>query len=327
MFGVRRREFIMLLGGAAAVWPLAARAQASLPIVGFLNSASAEGYASMANAFRQGLNETGYVEGSNVAIEYRWADNQNERLPALAAELVGRRVTVIFANSPSVAAAKEATSTIPITFMTGADPVRLGFVASFNRPGGNVTGVTIWSGVLATKRLGLLHELIPRAKSIAVLIDLGFQPSERFHSDVEAGGRALGLSILRLEASNERAIEAAFDRLTEARSDALLVGPGPFLDSRRDLLVGLAAKVAIPAGFETRATAVAGGLISYGASVEEGYRQAGIYTGLILKGAKPSDLPVQAPTKFDLVINLKTAKALGLEVPPTLLARADEVIE
>jgi putative tryptophan/tyrosine transport system substrate-binding protein len=324
---MKRREFITLLGGAAAAWPLAASAQANLPLVGFLNSASADGYASMANAFKQGLSETGYVEGSNVAIEYRWADNQNNRLPALAADLVSRRVTVIFANSPSVAAAKAATDTIPIAFMTGDDPVRLGFVASFNRPGGNITGVTIWSGALAAKRLGLLHELIPSAKSIAVLIDLGFQPSERFHSDVEAGAHALGLSIQRLEASSERAIEAAFNRLTEARSEALLVGPGPFLDSRRDLLVGLAAKLAIPAGFETRATAVAGGLISYGASVEDGYRQGGTYTGRILKGAKPADLPVLQPTKFDLVINLKTAKTLGLEIPPTLLARADEVIE
>jgi putative tryptophan/tyrosine transport system substrate-binding protein len=324
---MKRREFITLLGGAAAAWPLAASAQASLPLVGFLNSASADGYASMANAFKQGLSETGYVEGSNVAIEYRWADNQNNRLPALAADLVSRRVTVIFANSPSVAAAKAATDTIPIAFMTGDDPVRLGFVASFNRPGGNITGVTIWSGALAAKRLGLLHELIPSAKSIAVLIDLGFQPSERFHSDVEAGAHALGLSIQRLEASSERAIEAAFNRLTEARSEALLVGPGPFLDSRRDLLVGLAAKLAIPAGFETRATAVAGGLISYGASVEDGYRQGGTYTGRILKGAKPADLPVLQPTKFDLVINLKTAKALGLEILASFLARADEVIE
>ncbi len=327
MFDMRRREFITLIGGGAA-WPLAANAQqTTLPVVGFLNSASADGYASMASAFRQGLKETGYVEGNNVAIEYRWADNQNNRLPALAADLVSRHVTVIFANSPSVTAAKAATDTIPITFMTGDDPVRLGFVASFNRPGGNATGVTILSGALAAKRLGLLHELIPHAKTIAVLINLDFQPSERFQADVEAGARVLGLSIQRLEASNEREIEAAFNRLTEARVDALLVGPGPFLDSRRDLLVALAAKIAIPAGYETRATAVAGGLISYGASVADGYRQAGIYTGRILKGAKPSELPILQPTAFELAINLKTAKALGLEVPPTLLARADEVIE
>jgi putative ABC transport system substrate-binding protein len=281
----------------------------------------------MAEAFKQGLKETGYVEGSNVAIEYRWADNQNNRLSSLAADLVSRRVTVLFANSPSVGAAMAATKTIPITFMTGDDPVRLGFVVSFNRPDGNTTGVTIWSGALAAKRLGLLHELVPRATRIAALVDLGFQPSERFYADVEAGADALGLTVQRLEASNERAIEAAFNRLIEARSDALLVGPGPFLDSRRDLLVQLAAKLRVPAGFETRATAVAGGLVSYGASVEDGYRQAGIYTGRILKGEKPADLPVMQPTKFELVINLKTAKALGLEVPPPLLARADEVIE
>jgi putative ABC transport system substrate-binding protein len=301
--------------------------RANWPVIGFLNSASADGYASMANAFKQGLEDTGYVEGSNVAIECRWADNQNNRLPALAADLVGRHVTVIFANSPSVVPAKAATDTIPITFMTGDDPVRLGFVASFNRPGGNVTGVTILSGALAAKRLGLLHELLPRAKTIAVLINLDFQPSEGFHADVEAAAYVLGLSIRRLEASNDREIEIAFDRLTKARVDALLVGPGPFLDSQRDLLVSLAAKMAIPAAYETRATAVAGGLMSYGASVAEGYRQAGIYTGRILKGAKPSELPILQPTMFELAINLRIAKTLGLEVPLPLLGLADEVIE
>jgi putative ABC transport system substrate-binding protein len=325
---MKRRDFISLLGGTAATWPLGARAQqASLPVIGFLNSASADGYAVMANAFKQGLKETNYIEGQNVAIEYRWADNKNNRLPALAADLVSHRVTVIFANSPSVPAAKAATDTIPIIFMTGDDPVRLGFVSSFNRPGGNTTGVTILSGALAAKRLGLLHELLPHAKTIAVLIDLGFQPSEGFEADIEAAALVLRLSIQRLEASSDREIEAAFTKLIEARVDAVLVGPGPFLDSRRDLLVGLSAKAAIPAAYETRATAVAGGLISYGASVSDGYRQAGIYTGRILHGAKPSELPILQPTEFELVINLKTAKALGLEVPPTLLARADEVIE
>jgi putative tryptophan/tyrosine transport system substrate-binding protein len=327
MIGMRRREFIALLGGASA-WPLAARAQQpAVPLIGFLNSASADGYASMANAFKRGLRETGYIEGQNVAIEYRWGDNQNNRLPALAADLVSHHATVIFANSPSVPAAKAATDTIPIIFMTGDDPVRLGFVPSFNRPGGNITGVTIISGALAAKRLGLLHELLPHAKTIAVLIDLGFQPSEGFEADIEAGALVLGLSIQRLEASSDREIEAAFTKLIEARVDALLVGPGPFLDSRRDLLVGLAANTATPAAYETRATAVAGGLISYGASVSDGYRQAGVYTGRILKGAKPSELPILQPTAFELVINLKTAKALGIEVPATLLARADEVIE
>jgi putative tryptophan/tyrosine transport system substrate-binding protein len=325
---VKRREFITLLGGAAVAWPLVARTQqATMPVVGFLNSASANGYASMANAFKQGLKETGYIEGHNVAIEYRWADNQNNRLPALAADLVSQHVIVIFANSPSVTAARAATDTIPIIFMTGDDPVRLGFVPSFNRPGGNITGVTILSGALAAKRLGLLRELLPRAKTIAVLIDLGFQPSEGFEADVEASALILGLSIQRLEASSDREIEAAFTKLIEAQVDALLVGPGPFLDSRRDLLIGLAAKAAIPAAYETRTTAVAGGLISYGASVGDGYRQAGIYTGRVLKGAKPSELPILQPTAFELVINLRTAKPLGIEISPMLLARADEVIE
>jgi len=325
---MRRREFLGLVGGAAISWPPTGQAQqTTLPVVGFLNSASADGYASMATAFRLGLKETGYVEGKNVAIEYRWADNQNDRLPALAADLVSRRVTVIFANGPSIAAAKAATNTIPITFMSGDDPVRLGFVASFNRPGGNTTGVTILSGALAGKRLGILHELIPHGKTIAALINPDFLPSESFQADVEAGARVLGLSIQRLQASNEREIEAAFNSLAKARVDALLVGPGPFLDSRRDLLVALAAKIAIPAAYETRATTAAGGLTSYGASVGDGYRQAGIYTGRILKGEKPADLPVLQPTKFELVINLKTAKALGLTVPDTLLVAADEVIE
>ena len=324
---MKRREFISLLGGAAA-WPLVARAQQpGVPVVGFLNSASADGYAVMADAFKEGLKETGYVEGRNVAIEYRWADNRNDRLPSLAADLVSRRVTVIFANSPSVAAAKAATSSIPITFMTGDDPVRLGFVASLNRPGGNATGVTILSGALAAKRLGLLHQLLPHAKTVATLINLDFQPSERFQADVESAARVLGLSIQRLEAINEREIEEAFNRLAQARPDALLVGPGPFLDSRRDLLVARAAKLAMPAAYETRATAVAGGLTSYGASVADGYRQAGIYTGRVLKGEKPAELPVLQPTKFEFVINLKTARMLGLDISPTLLVLADEVIE
>jgi putative tryptophan/tyrosine transport system substrate-binding protein len=306
---------------------VAVRAQQSMPVIGFLNSASADGYASMAAAFRQGLKETGYVEGNNVAIEYRWAENQYDRLPALAADLVSRRVTVIFANNPSVSAAKAATSTIPIIFMSGDDPVRLGFVVSFNKPGGNASGVTILSGALAAKRLQLLHELIPNAKTIAVLVNSDFGPSGRFQADVEAAARVLGISIRPLQANNEREIEDAFSSLTQARADALLVGPGPFLDSRRDLLVALAARIAIPAAYETRATAVAGGLISYGASVGDGYRQAGIYTGRVLKGENPADLPVVQPTKFELVVNLKTAKVLGLDIPPQLLARADEVIE
>jgi putative tryptophan/tyrosine transport system substrate-binding protein len=325
---VRRRQFLCLVGAASISWPLTSRAQqTTLPVVGFLNSASANGYASMAAAFRRGLMETGYVEGNNVAIEYRWADDQYDRLPALATDLVSRRANVIFANSPSIAAAKAATKTIPIVMMSGDDPVRQGFVASFNRPGGNITGVSILSAELAAKRLDLLRELVPHAKSIAILINSDFGSSGNFRSDIEAAARALGLAIEFLQANNEREIDHAFNNLAQTRADALLVGPGPFLDSRRDLLVALAAKIAIPAGYETRATAVAGGLISYGADVADGYRRAGRYVGRILKGEKPAELPVDQATKFEFVINLKTAKALGLDVPPMLLARADEVIE
>jgi putative ABC transport system substrate-binding protein len=325
---LKRRDFITLLGGAAAAWPLTGHTQQmSLPVVGFLNSASADGYASMAAAFRQGLKETGYGEGNNVAIEYRWAENQYDRLPALAADLVSRRVTVIFANSPSIAAAKAATSTIPITFITGDDPVRHGFVASFNRPGGNLTGVSILSGELAAKRLGLLHELVPQARMIAVLINSDWPVSARFQADVQAAARIVGLPLQLLDANNDREIDGAFDSMGQARVDALLVGPGPFLDSRRDKLIALAAKIAIPAAYETRATAVAGGLMSYGTSVQDGYRQAGIYTGRILKGEKPAELPVLQLTKFELVLNLKTAKALGVKISDDLLSLADEVIE
>jgi putative ABC transport system substrate-binding protein len=325
---MRRRQFLGLVGGASIAWPLTGHAQkTTLPVVGFLNSASADGYASMAAAFRQGLKETGYVEGNNVAIEYRWADDRYDRLPALASDLVNRRVKVIFANSPSIAAAKAATRTIPIVIMSGDDPVRLGFVASFNRPGGNITGVTILSQELAAKRLDLLRELVPHAKTIAVLINSDFGPSGRFRSDVEAAAGVLRLSIEFLQANNEPEIDHAFNSLAQTRPDALLVGPGPFLDSRRNLLVALAAKIAIPAAYETRATAVAGGLMSYGADVADGYRRAGLYVGRILKGEKPAELPVDQATKFEFIINLKTAKALGLDVPPALSARADEVIE
>jgi putative tryptophan/tyrosine transport system substrate-binding protein len=320
-----RREFLVLLGGAVMLWPRTGHAQPTPPVVGFLNSASSDGYAAMADAFRQGLNETGYVDGRNVAIEYRWAENRYERLPGLAADLVSRRVTAIFANGPSAAAAKAATGTIPIVFLHGDDPVRLGLVASFNRPGGNITGVTIISGELAAKRLELLRELVPRARTIAVLIEPAWPTSARFKADVEAAARIIGLPVRFLQANNEREIESAFKSLS--RAGALLVGPGAFLDSHRDLLVARAAEMAIPAAYETRATAVAGGLISYGANVADGYRQAGIYIGRVLKGEKPADLPVLQATKFELVINLKTAKALGLTIPQSLLLRADQVIE
>jgi putative ABC transport system substrate-binding protein len=326
---MRRREFVMIVGGAAAAWPLALRAQQqpSLPIVGFLNSASADGYRVMAAAFREGLRETGYVDGHNVIIEYRWAENQSDRLPALAADLINRHVAVIFANSPTVPAVKAATTTIPIVFLAGDDPVRLGFVDSFNRPGGNVTGVSILSFELGAKRLELLRDLVPQARLMAVLINSDFAPSTRFRADIESAARAFKMPIEFIPANNDAEIEAAFATLAQARADALLVGPGPFLDGRRERLVALAAKNNIPAAYETRATALAGGLMSYGASVQDGYRQAGIYAGRILKGEKPAELPVEQLSKFELVVNLRTAKALGITVPPTLLIAADEVIE
>jgi putative ABC transport system substrate-binding protein len=326
---MRRRDFVKSIAGSAAAWPLITWAQQpAMPVVGFLNSASADAYASMASAFKQGLKEAGYIEGSNVVIEYRWANDQYERLSALAADLVGKRVTAIFANGPSVATAKAATTVIPIIFLTGDDPVRLGFVASFNRPGGNATGIAILSGELAAKRLELLRELLPHARTIAVLINPDYRPvSQRFQADIEPAARARGLMIQFLQANNEREIIEACNSFVETRPDALLVGPGPFLDSRRDLLVALAAQRAIPAAYETRASAVAGGLVSYGADVGDAYRQAGIHTGRVLKGERPADLPVLQATKFELVINLKTAKALGLDVPLGLTAGADEVIE
>jgi len=325
---VRRREFVNVLAGAIMVWPLRAFAQqTSLPVVGFLNSASADGYAAMAAAFKRGLKEAGYAEGQNVTIEYRWADNQYERLPALAAELVKLRVDVIFANSPSIPAALAATKTIPIIFNSGDDPVRLGFVTSLNRPGGNATGVSIFSGEIAAKRLDLLRQLVPRSRSIAVLINADFGPSARFQADVEAAVPALGLAAPILQASKPNEIETAFDILALTRPDALLIGPGPFLDSHRELLIARAAKIAIPAAYETRASAMAGGLVSYGADVGDAYRQAGVYTGRVLKGEKPADLPVIRATKLELVINLKTAKALGLDLPANVVALADEVIE
>jgi putative ABC transport system substrate-binding protein len=324
---MKRREFMGLVGGAAA-WPMAARAQQRvMPVIGFLNSASAKGYDVMAAAFRQGLKEAGFVEGENVAIEYRWADNVYDRLPALAADLVGRRVSVIVANSPSIAPAQAATKTIPITFLTGDDPVRLGFVNSFAKPGGNATGVTIFSGGLAAKRLGLLRDLVPQAKVVAVLINTDWPASLRFQTDVETAAKGIGLPVRVLKANNEAEIDDAFNDLAQNPAGALLIGPGPFFDSRRDRLVALAAKAAIPAGYGTRAAAIAGGLVSYGTNVADGYRQVGVYTGRVLKGENPAEMPVMQPIKFEFVINLQTAKTLGLTVPPNMLTVADEVIE
>jgi putative ABC transport system substrate-binding protein len=329
---MRRRKFFGVVGGAVAtpslLWSRASHAQqTALPVIGFLNSASADGYAAMAAAFKQGLKESGYVEGQNVTIEYRWADNAYDRLPALAADLVDRRVAVIVTNGPGIAAVQAATKTIPIAFMTGDDPVRLGFVASISKPGGNATGVTIFSGELAAKRLGLLRELIPQAKTIAVLVNTGWPVAVRFQDDVEIAARAIGLRIQVLKANNTGEIDDAFKDLAPNRADALLIGPGPFYDSISDKLVALAAKAAIPAAFESRTTAAAGGLISYGASVRDGYRQLGIYTGRILRGEKTTDIPVMLPTKFELVINLRTARALNLTIPAGVLAIVDEAIE
>jgi putative ABC transport system substrate-binding protein len=326
---MKRREFITLLGGAAA-WPLAARAQQpAMPVIGFLHSQSPDAFTEPLRGFRQGLKESGFVESETVAIEYRWADNQTDRLPALATELVRRRVAVIATFSPPVAlAAKAATTTIPIVFNLGDDPVRLGLVASLARPGGNLTGINFFVGELAAKRLEVLRELVPGATRVALLLDPSAgQITETTLRDVEAAARPKGLQIQVLNVQTSREINAAFATFARDRLDALFVGPGPFFTSRRVQLALLAAVQRVPAIYPVRPFAEAGGLISYGASLTDAYRQVGAYAGRILKGAKPADLPVVQSSKFELVINAETARILGLDVPPTLLARADEVIE
>jgi putative ABC transport system substrate-binding protein len=330
---MKRREFIMLLGGAAVapsiLWPLTARAQQpAMPLIGFLHSQSPESYTAVLAAFRQSLKDAGYVEGQNIAIEFRWANDQLDRLPALAAELVRRRVAVIVAGggSPSTLAAKAATAAIPIVLVTGGDPVALGLVTSLNRPGRNITGVTFITGLLAGKRLGLLHALVPQATVVAYLSDPRFQ-SDDAANEVVAAAHALGLELVAVEARSAGDFEAAFAAFAQRRAGALLVGAQPLFTSNRAKLAALAARHKIAAIYQNRDCALDGGLMSYGASQAEAFRLGGIYVGQILKGAKPADLPVQQSTRFELVINLKTAKALGLDVPPTLLALADEVIE
>jgi putative tryptophan/tyrosine transport system substrate-binding protein len=324
---MNRRAFILALAGASAR-PLAARAQqATMPVVGFLRTTSASGSAYLVGAFRQGLNEAGFVEGQNVAVEYRWADDQYDRIPLMAAELLRRQVAVIVANAVAVPALKALTSTIPIVFATGFDPVRTGLVASLSRPGANVTGVVFTVTDLAAKQLGQLHELVPNAELIAVLSDPN-QPELEFElQEIEAAGRAIGRQILIVKASSEREFKGAFAKIVPAGAGALLVRGSPVFLNQRRQLVALATRHALPASYVSRAYVEAGGLMSYGPSLTDAYRRVGLYVGRILKGATPADLPIEMASKFDLVINLATANAIDLDVPPMLLARADEVIE
>jgi putative ABC transport system substrate-binding protein len=328
---MKRRDFITLLGGAAVTWPLAAQAQQSaVPVIGLVNAGSREASVSRVAAFRKGLSETGYVEGQNVAVEYYWFSGQYEQLPTLMADLVRRRVAIIATPGGTLAAsaAKAATTTIPIVFGVGEDPVTLGLVSSLARPGGNATGINIFIWEVASKRLGLLHELAPRAVRVAVLINPGNVPSaEATLRDLPEAARAIGLQIQILNASTSGEIEAAFATLVRDRADALVVAPDSFFISRRVQFATLAARHGIPAAHSTREEVEAGGLMSYGTDIPDMWRHVGVYAGQVLKGAKPADLPVVQATKFEFVINLVTARALGLEVPPALLARADEVIE
>ena len=326
---MKRREFITLVGAVAA-WPVAARAQQALPVVGYLDVTSAlSGLDPNLQIFRQGLNEAGFIEGKNVAIEYRSANGQYDRLPALAADLVRRQVTVITANSPVVAlAAKAATTTIPIVFSLGSDPVKDGLVANLNRPGGNITGVTFFANVLLAKRLDLLHELLPNAAVIAVLLNPSNTGAERDLNEIQIAARALGVRLVVLRAATENEIDTALANVVQQGASALFVSADAFFNTvARDRILALAARQAIPVSFAIRSAAAAGALMSYGASIAEVYRQFGMYTGRILKGEKPAEMPVQQPTRFEFVLNLKTAKALGLTISRDMLLVADEVIE
>jgi ABC-type uncharacterized transport system substrate-binding protein len=327
---MRRREFITLLSGTAAAWPLVARAQQpAMPVIGFLSSRSPNESAGVIGAFRQGLQETGFAEGQNVVIAFRWAEGAYDRLPKLAADLVGLKVTVLFAagGPPAALAAKAATSTIPIVFSAVNDPDRLGLVASFNRPGGNVTGMSTFTADIGAKSVELLMEFVPKAAVIAYLVNPSNPAVEIYAEEATRAASALGVQIRVLNASTEGDLDNAFSALAGLGAAGLVVPGEPFFDSKRDKIVALAARYAVPAIYGFREYVTAGGLMSYGASLPDSYRRAGIYVGRIIKGEKPADLPIMQPTKFDLLINLKTAKALGLTIPPTLLATADEVIE
>jgi putative tryptophan/tyrosine transport system substrate-binding protein len=326
---IGRRKFVGGLGGAALAWPLAAPAQQpAMPVIGFLNSTSPDPLLGRVAAFRRGLNEVGYVERQNVAIEYRWAENQAYQLPRLAADLIRRQVAVIATTggTASALAVKRATSTIPIVFEIGGDPITAGLVDSLSRPAGNLTGMSLNADVLVPKQLDLLRELIPKASTVALFVNPN-NPNSGIQARVEAAARAIGMKTLILNVSNENGLDAPFTTLVQQRADALLVGNDPFFINWREKIVALAARYAVPTIYAFRGYAAAGGLMSYGTSITDAYRQVGVYAGRILKGEKPADLPVMPSTKFELVINLTAARTLGLEVPPTVLARADEVIE